>query len=202
MRLCEAWIEGTNGLIQNRFHEGSEASVACGPRRVQVTEALPREIAVRAAYFDPTGNLCVPGAAIARLLREAGSGYKQANRRKSLKSIVPAAVVVLEDLVPLFAVDRTSRLREFEVDSRPVVIPATRGRVMRHRPRIDAWTARLTLRINESLIPPSAVRQLLSDGGVQLGIGDYRPERGGPFGTFSIVSWMERPTKSSEQETT
>ena len=33
--------------------------------------------------------------------------------------------------------------------------------------------------------------QLVDDAGQKIGLGDYRPARKGPFGRFSVVSWVE-----------
>jgi hypothetical protein len=33
------------------------------------------------------------------------------------------------------------------------------------------------------------IHQLFEEGGRRIGIGDFRPERGGPYGRFAIVSW-------------
>ncbi|MGH7297563.1 MAG: hypothetical protein ACRELB_21680, partial [Polyangiaceae bacterium] len=79
-------------------------------------------------------------------------------------------------------------------------IPATKGRIMRFRPRLDAWTAQVNIRINEDVLEPAIVRQLLDEGGQQLGVGDYRPERGGPFGTFALVSWAELADAAAQKE--
>jgi hypothetical protein len=199
MNLFEVAIEGTASLLMHRFGEHAEGDARKATRRTHIAEESPRAIAERAAYRETGGSLYVPGAAISRLLREAGSGHKQRGSRRSLKYVVPAAVRTVEDAVPLFDMDRATRIRDFEVDARPVTIPSTKGRIMRFRPRIDQWTARFHLRVNESLLAAATIRQLLIEGGEQLGIGDYRPERGGPFGTFALVEWKEaRPRQRTE----
>jgi hypothetical protein len=33
------------------------------------------------------------------------------------------------------------------------------------------------------------VRNLIDDAGSKVGIGDFRPERKGPFGRFKVTSW-------------
>ncbi|MBN1632134.1 MAG: hypothetical protein JW990_20445 [Thermoleophilia bacterium] len=200
MKLIEVWIEGTNSLLQHRFSETVEVDTKRVTRRVQLASETPREAAERSAYRESDGALFFPGAAIARLLREAGSAHKQRGSRRSVKYIVPAAVLVLDDAIPLFALDRERRLRDFEVDARPVTIPATKGRIMRFRPRLDEWTARIRLRINEDVLPADVIRQLLVEGGMQIGVGDYRPERGGPFGTFAVVSWDEGDAESTTRD--
>jgi hypothetical protein len=60
---------------------------------------------------------------------------------------------------------------------------------MRHRARFNEWSGKVSLRVNEKIIDDQLVRQLLNEGGEQIGIGDFRPEKGGPFGTFGIVLW-------------
>lgn len=81
--------------------------------------------------------------------------------------------------------------KNFEVDARPVTIPATKGRIMRYRPRFDQWGAEFELRINDSLIAVETAHQLLTEAGDTIGISDFRPEKGGPFGTFRVVRFEE-----------
>jgi hypothetical protein len=126
------------------------------------------------------------------MLREAGSNHKLKGSRKSTKFVVPAAVLVTEEAIPVLNGDGKTPIADFEVDSRPVTIPATKGRVMRHRPRFDAWSMRFMVRVNDSLLPTDFVHKLLVEGGQQVGIGDYRPARGGPFGTFIVTLWEEQ----------
>lgn len=177
-------ITGVSALLQNRF--GMEAEAATGTRRVTVNRGTPREEAEKAAYRDDQGNCYFPGAAIARLLREAGAAHKQRGSRKSLKYIVPSAVLVPQDTI---ALHNGKPLHDFEVDSRPVTIPSTKGRIMRHRPRFEKWQATFVLEIDDDVLPPDMVQQLLTEGGRGIGIGDYRPERGGPFGRFMVTGW-------------
>lgn len=189
MKLIKVKIKGVTSLLQHRFNEESEVQNAT--RKVLVTRGMPRDEAEKVCYRDKQGHFYFPGAAIGRLLREAGSGHKLKGSRRSAKYIVPASVLVMDDAITIFNGDG-KLAQDFEVDSRPVVIPATRGRVMRHRPRFDTWSAVFTLRINETILPVDFVQKLLTEGGEQIGIGDFRPEKGGPFGTFNVVEWNEQ----------
>lgn len=156
-----------------------------------VSRGTPREEASKVAYVDQHGHFYLPGAAIARLIREAGGNHKLKGSRRSAKFVVPAAVIVVEDTITLCNGDGKTPVTAFEVDSRPVTIPATKGRIMRHRPRFDCWLASFNLRINELLLPPDFIHQLLVEGGQQIGVGDFRPEKGGPFGTFNVTRWED-----------
>jgi hypothetical protein len=37
-------------------------------------------------------------------------------------------------------------------------------------------------------------QQLLTEAGQSIGIGDFRPEKRGPFGTFRVIKFKETPT--------
>jgi hypothetical protein len=186
MPTVSVTIRGLSPLLQHRF---GDAAMADDSTRAQlVVRGTPREEAEKVVYRD-SGNACYfPGQAIARLLREAGGGHKLRGSRKAVKWIVPAAVIVPADEIHIL--DETGKPYEtFEVDSRPVTIPATKGRIMRHRPRWDAWQARFSLECDDTVLPVELIHQLLEEGGRRQGIGDYRPEKGGPFGRFEILVW-------------
>lgn len=191
--LVNAEIVGTGSMLQNRFTDHSEVEGDKATRKVLQTKGTPREQAAVKLYIEPTGDLLYhPGSAIARLLREAGGNHKMKGTRKTVKYLVPSAVLVMDDTVPLYHADTGKRLvaKNAEVDSRPVVIPSTKGRIMAHRPRHDRWMMRFRLRVNDDLLPLDLIHQLLTEGGQQLGIGDFRPEKGGPFGVFNVTSWQ------------
>jgi hypothetical protein len=186
MAIYHVTIEGVSALLQHRFDEEAESDEPVrGQHRAKKT---PREKAEQAAYRNKAGNLYHPGSALARLLREAGASHKERGSRRSVKYIVPAAVIVVEDAIELHSA-AGEPLRDYEVDSRPVVIPSTKGRIMSHRPRSDKWQMSFTLEVDEQLMDAELVHQLLEEGGRRLGIGDYRPEKGGPFGRFAILTW-------------
>ncbi len=59
--------------------------------------------------------------------------------------------------------------------------------------RVEAWAAEFTLRIDTGVISAEMVHQLLVEGGQRIGLGEFRPERGGPFGRFKVTSWEKLP---------
>lgn len=184
--LYQATIEGITAILQHRFSEAAQESGKT--RKINIVMGTPRDEAEKVCYRTPDGVLYFPGAAIARLLREAGGAHKQRGSRKSIKFVIPAAVLVPDEIVKLHDAAGNS-ITEFEVDSRPVTIPATKGRIMRHRPRIEKWRATFSLEIDTELLDASLINQLLTEAGRSIGLGDFRPERGGPFGRFILVSW-------------
>jgi hypothetical protein len=197
----ELICEGTMPIL---LHRATEEALL-GKTRTNVAEEAPdpRDIAGRAVYRMPDSKqLALPGSAFGRLVREAGGSHKIKGSRKSLKYVVPAAVVILSELCPLFLKDRKTACVDFEVDARPVTIPATKGRVMRYRARLNEWSVKARMRIDETVIAESLVRQLFNEGFAQIGLGDFRPACGGPFGVSQIVSWqvLSDPKPRSEAQ--
>ena len=190
MMQIECFIEGVTPLL---LHRATEESLTGSTRQNTIEEKVdPRIVAGKCVYRigdQASGQLALPGAAFARMVREAGGAHKSKGSRKSLKYIVPSAVLVLDDLCGLFERDRRTPIVDFEIDSRPVTIPATKGRVMRYRARLNAWSCKVHIQLNEGIMGENILRQLWNEGLQQIGVGDFRPEKGGPFGTSHVVSW-------------
>ncbi len=195
MKLIEVTIEGVSPLLQHRWSDEAEASVSdTGTRKIHIVRGTPREEAEKVCYRTSDGELYLSATAIHRMLIEAGGSHKQKGSRKSMKYVIPAAVLMTTDVIILHD-NEGNALTDYEVDSRPVVIPSTKGRIMRHRPRLDEWWATFSIRVNEELVAVEMVRQLLNEGGMRLGVGDFRPQKFGPFGTFDVINWAETEAK-------
>lgn len=192
IKLIDVWIEGIRPVL---IHRATEEALSGETRSNTAQERPnPRDICEEAVYrFPGTKQLGFPGEGFERMCREAGGSHKVKGSRKSVKYLVPAALIVLDELVPFFLKDRVTPVVNFEVDSRPVTIPSTKGRIMRHRARLNEWSAHLTCQLNESILSEGLLRQLFVEGLQQIGIGDYRPK----FGAGSIVGWKV----VSEQQT-
>ena len=181
-------ITGTSPLLINRFTE--EAQLESKTTKIKVEENRnPREIAEKSAYIAEDGTYYFSSYAIPRAMGEVGLNYKQKSNRKTLKFVVPSAVRMIAETVTILDGDVPASM--FEIDARSVVIPATKGRIMRYRPRFNQWNARFDLFVNDGLMDVSLAHKLLQEAGQQIGIGDFRPEKRGPFGCFRVTKWQE-----------
>ena len=180
-------IQGIAPILFNRFGEENEVKLSSGSSPVQTGDrGTPREQAQKRLYSDTKGNLYFPGPNIFACLVDAGKFHKIGRNKVTTQksSLVPAGISIEELVIPF-------NTQEWEVDSRSVVIPATGGRVMCYRPRLDEWKLSFTLDIDETMFDPKFVRLLIDDAGKKCGLGDYRPNRKGPFGKFIVVNWEE-----------
>lgn len=185
----ECKIQGVTPLLMNRFTEANEVRVSSGRSPIVGGESgTPRDQATLKAYREEKGDLYIPGPNIFSCIIQAGKFHKVGKSKVTTQksSLVPAGVCVLDIVCPL-------KTKNFEVDSRSVVIPSTGGRIMCHRPRLDNWELIFNLEIDTEIFKVDFVRQLVDDAGKRIGLGDYRPDRKGPFGKFVVASW--RPEK-------
>lgn len=147
-----------------------------------VEKKTPEDQAEIAAYRVPgSRELCIPQMAMQRAL-VAGAAYSKGKGRASL--VKPAAACLLvEDPYLLLGV------KEYQIDARAVVIPATKGRVVRYRPRLDSWGCQFRIGYDDTLLSAKQVRQIVDDTGKNVGLLDFRPEKKGPFGRFIVDGW-------------
>jgi len=145
----------------------------------------PQEQAEHAAYRDvASGELFIPGTAIQRAII-SGATYSKGKGRASLQKQAAACVFVRPEVILL-------GVKEFIVDSRPVVVPATKGRVVRHRPFLPEWECAFEIDYDEILLKETEIRKMIDDTGSRVGLLDFRPACKGPFGRFMVTKWKEK----------
>lgn len=185
MKNVEVEIEGITPLLMNRFTAESEIQVSSRVSAVNNGDkGTPREQAEKTTYKDENGNLYIPSPNMFRAIIDAGKFHKMGKSKVTTvrSSLVPAGIAINSIIIPLGT-------KQFEVDSRAVVNPKTGGRVMKHRARLDIWRLKFTLEIDTDMFAVDFVRTLLDDAGKRVGLGDYRPDRKGPFGKFKVTKW-------------
>jgi len=141
----------------------------------------PQEQADLHVYRDPDARLFVPAINIQRALI-AGAVYSKGKGRASLQKNAAACVLISPERL-LLGTDK------YEIDSRPVVIPATKGRIVRHRARFDDWRLTFEVEYDDVLLNADQLRRIVDDTGSRVGLLDFRPEKKGMFGRFMIVEW-------------
>jgi len=175
-------IQGVSPLLMNKFTEQQQNKGPVGDK------GTPRQQAEKKAYADDKGNLYIPGPNVFAAIISAGRFHKAGKSKVTTNksSLVPAGITLHEIVLPL-------NTKHFEVDSRSVVIPSTGGRLMAHRPRLDSWSLTFTVELDADMFSADFVRRLVDDAGKKVGLGDYRPERKGPFGRFVVTKWKVIP---------
>jgi len=180
VKTIKVEITGITPILMHRFSEEARAQIENGTTRTG-QRATKEEAAEAAAYRLRSGNLGFPAENLKAAIRRAA-----AFRRIGRRSAVPAfsgGLFIVPEMIDF-------GIRDYVIDERSVVIKATRGRVMRYRPRLDSWKLTFSIQYDETLLPTeSLIREVLADAGAKVGIGDFRPEKGGWFGRFLVSSW-------------
>ncbi len=166
--------------------EKQAISAKKGSNRTVTDEFRLRELeALESLWLSPvTGEITIPPEAVRSCLETAARKLKQG----------PA---VREGLVvdnTAFKYDRealgntpeeVAQSAQFTV---PVVVPSSRGRIMRTRVKFDQWGLTFDLDFDPELIDQLKLETWLDIAGRRIGLGDWRPEKGGRYGRFTMES--------------
>jgi hypothetical protein len=140
--------------------------------------------ALQKMYVDAKGRVYQPSTHIERTLIDAGKKVKMKGQGKATYSKVFGSMVSVEEGEILHDNDN------YEIYKSLVVIPSTKGRVMRYRPMFRDWKLSFHLLVEEE-IPAEVVKEALEIAGKYGGLGDWRPEKKGKFGKFQVVHFSK-----------
>ena len=179
-------ITGTTPLILNKFTDQAALAATTSERgAVTLAEMTPMEESDTKLYKDEDGNLMIPGPNLLACVTEGGKFFKIGKSKvTTLKtSMVPACVMMETVTIPLQSKEG------WTVDSRPVRIPSTGGRIIRHRPIFNDWVLAFECELDASLISPKMFREIVDAAGKRIGLGDFRPACKGMYGKFKVTKW-------------
>lgn len=167
------------GILFHRMSKEMEDKLA-GAKNNKIREEIERNNVSLYIYFDSEGRPAIPSTYIINAMKNAAAEFQIKGRgKKTYKKLVGAGLIAIEpDMIPLNAP------KGWKIDSRPVVVQ--KARIMRHRPLFPEWSAEFTIYYDEQQFTENIVKEILENAGAFVGIGDYRPERGGPFGRFKV----------------
>lgn len=185
MKTIQVKIEGISPLLINRFQEVSE-NPATMKKSNKKDYGTPRLQAEKTAYKDDKDFLWIPSTWLKGAISHVSSDYKLPSSRKSVKSIIGGALIPIDEVIYF---NEKYKLKDLEIDSRPCVIQ--RARIMRHRARLEKWSLTFRFELEEDLISPANLNEMITDSGRRSGIGDFRPQKGGPFGRFVVSEFKE-----------
>ena len=140
--------------------------------------------ALKKLYIDSNGIIYQPATHLDRALIEAGKKIKVKGQGKATYSKLFGSMVSVEEF------EVKHKKQDYEIHKSLVVIPSTKGRVMRYRPMFNEWILEFSLNAEDE-IPQDAIKEALEIAGKYVGIGDWRPEKKGKFGKFQVTEFKE-----------
>lgn len=181
-------ISGVTPLLMHKFSDLDQlrATDGVGVASANTERGTPYEQAETGIYFDEGKNIVVPQPNILRCFMEGGRYFKVGKRQVTTQreSLIPACVDIVEVAIKLAYHD------PWTVDTRPVRIPSTGGRILRHRACFTDWHLSFSLSLDTEIMGPGLLREVIDAAGKRVGLGDFRPACKGPFGRFVVTHWQ------------
>lgn len=183
------WVTGTSPLITHNWSEKSLRMLrmtAAERRKVPKTGRDPKKEAMSAAYYTENGNYGIPAMAVKSAMIEVAhkdTGLAKTVVRKALR-FRKAGVIEMECNEP--------RIRE------DIVRVGAGQTDIRYRPEFSEWSANIEMHFDSDLLSENDVLNLVDRAGFSVGIGEWRPEKNGEFGTFEVD--RSRPIDSTTAE--
>ncbi len=183
-------IEGVTPLILHRFTDAAamKATSGNGKSTIGDSNGTPQEQADQSLYRDEDGNLIIPQPNLFKCLIEGGRFFKAGKSKITTmkSSLLPACMAIDPINIPLL------HNEPWTVDTRPVRIPSTGGRILRHRPLFEDWKLQFTVDLDTDIIGKKLYREIVDAAGKRIGLGEFRPDCKGPYGRFKVTEWKER----------
>jgi len=173
-------IRGTAPLIMSRFSEKAKAEML-NISQGKKTEKQPKDPAAEyaAALYHFKDGYGFPSLAFKAATVSAARYYKKLAMTE-LRQYLFFAGEVGPDGMRMVAINGEPTMREDTVRYK------TGGTDLRYRPEFQNWTATLEVLYVTSALTRDSVVSLIEAGGMGVGIGEWRPERRGDFGTYEI----------------
>ena len=158
-------ITGVTPLICNRFSDEAAMASTNGDRgsSAGMDRGSPHEIAaLPKLYLGTNGKPMIPSPNLLRSVIDGGSFTKIGK-----KQITTARSSMLYSCLTIEAAEIPASLHKqpWKVDTRPVRIPSTGGRILTHRPMFDDWSLSFEVDLDTSILNAKLLRQIVDDAG-------------------------------------
>ena len=143
-------------------------------------------------YWDDEAGVIIPTQNIRATIINGGKLSKLGMHLKR-------GLLCLDDFVPL---EYGAKLTKDELwegkyyDCRSVVIG--KSRVMAYRPKFNPWSLTVNCIWDEKVIDEAQLIKSAVDAGKYVGLGGFRPEKGGMFGRFKVESFKSVRVKDED----
>ena len=179
MKEIRIKITGTTPLICNRFTDDAQISPE---------NAAPEKQAEKKLYIGKDGSPMIPKINLFRSLIDAGKFFKAEDRRVTTRKSSLIAACLEIDGAEISIISKGV----WEVDSRAVRVRTTGRRFFAYRPKFNDWELEFTAHLDEKMMNVALLREIIVTAGKRIGLGDFRPDRKGPFGKFAVTLWEEK----------
>lgn len=170
-------ITGISPLLMN--NPAAMAGPSEGLARKKIPS--PADEAKSKVYADDKGHLFVPTMMFRSALLGACAGRRIG--KVGAKTVIAGAIFTVADRAPLVHPTTGKPITDYAISTMRAVVQGSG--VQRSRPEVREWACDLDLEVDSEFVPNvSLLVELLNIAGRIRGIGDFRPQKGGPYGRF------------------
>jgi len=175
-------ILGTSPLLMNRFSEKAKRQMldAMQGRKTPKAAKDPKAEYEAAFYRFEDGGFGFPVIAFESATVGAARFYGKDVKMTELRQFVFVHGDIGTDGKQLARIDGEPEMSE------DVVRVGNGGTDLRYRPLFREWSTTLHVTYVRSALTQASLLSLIDAGGMGVGIGEWRPERKGDFGTYRV----------------
>lgn len=141
-------------------------------------------------YLDNDGKPTLPSKVIRAGIHTAAKLSKDGQRVNRGLQIDPKSIAFAYGLEEPNC-PPVREMREQKGFFHRAVVTVQRAKILRVRPIFPVWNVVFTVEFDETMINPNALRVWVESAGKFIGFGDWRPDKGGEFGTFLLDAMEE-----------
>lgn len=172
-------IEGTSPLIFHRWSEKAKQMILDKQMKkaTKGRETKNPEKDVEESYYkDSEGRIAFPALCIKQAMVNAVRNVEGVTM-----TLLRGSVFVAGDKDGLIPVNYKKKM------GRSDMVRVGKGSAdIRFRGQVNDWSMKFTIKFNADVISAEQVLNLLNIAGFSCGLGEWRPEKSGDFGTFQV----------------
>ena len=182
MNTATVYLESVSPYSQSRFHDEPKIGK-------ETHDDLEKRTWMKRVHLNADGTPYMPPMALKKSLEGAAPylgkipGERNATYTKRIKS-----GLLITDEIELRKNGKPVKLDDFEGEWLFLDATGKAGgtRVKRCMPRLFPWTATATIYIVDEVITKDVLTKALTDAGMLVGVGRFRPAVGGFYGRFKL----------------
>ena len=165
--------------------EKAEIAKKKGTNRTESDDLRMRELETQTSLWLKEGAPTIPEAAIRATIETGARKLKQGPQVREGLTVERVEEFIYDKRLGT-TVEELGQTVQF---TEPVVVQ--RNRILRTRAKFDEWGAIFTVDVDDELVDKQQLEAWLDIAGRRIGLGDWRPERSGHFGRFSVENIEE-----------
>lgn len=174
-------IVGTSPLIMHRFSEKAKRQMLDNMQgRKSPKQPKDPQAEYEAAFYRLKGGEYGFPALAFKAATVGGARFYSGVTMTALKQFMYLRGEVGDDGRALTRIEGDPIMRE------DVVTVGRNGSDLRYRPQFTEWRATLEVTYVTSALTRGSVLSLIDAGGMGVGVGEWRPEKDGDFGTYRV----------------